>query len=90
VITIKLPIQTNITQYLKQYNNIVRFAYNRYQEGNDYKQSDIEHIVKRKMNNIALMDASFIKAAVDKAKHLKDKPKVIFGSKKNWQRYNKG
>lgn len=86
MITIKLPIdEIDITTYQKQYNNIVRFAYNRYQENKT--QSQIEKQVKTTMNNIELMDASLIKSAVDNAKNLKQE-KVIFGGKNNWQEYN--
>ena len=88
MITIKLPIlKIDITDYLNQYNNIVRFAYNRFQEG--LIASEIERSVKSTMNNIDLMDASLIKSAVDNARCLK-KEKIIFGGKKNWKRYNQG
>ena len=90
MITIKLPITNNIdiTDYQKQYTNIVHYAYNRYQEG--FKLSEIEKLVKDNMNNLDLMDASLIKSACDKAKSLMKKEKVIFGGKSNWRKYNKG
>jgi IS605 OrfB family transposase len=88
MITIKLPIEPiDITNYLHQYNCVVRFAYNRFQE--ELKQSEVEQQVKSRMNNIDLMDASLIKSACDSAKGLTEE-KVIFGGKKNWQDYNKG
>lgn len=87
MITIKLPIitQIDISKYQKQFNNIARFAYNRFQEGKT--QSQIEKLVKSTMNNIDLMDSSFIKSAVDSVKQMKNQ-KVIFGGKKNWNDYN--
>ena len=90
MLTIKLPLikEIDITDYQKQYTNIVHYAYNRYQEG--LKLSQIEKLVKANMNNIDLMDASFIKSACDKAKSLSKKEKVIFGGKKNWYDYLKG
>ena len=43
MITIKLPIQNeiNINQFLIPWNNILRFAYNRFQENPEYKLSDV-------------------------------------------------
>ena len=90
MITIKLKLTENvkIQNYLQQYNNVVHVAYNRWVDG--LSQSNIEKYIKNKINNIDLLDASFIKAAVDQARSLKDKPKVIFGGKNNWDKYNKG
>lgn len=90
MITIKLPIiePIDISQYQKQYNNIVRYAHNRFIESKS--QSEVEKSIKSTMNNIDLMDASLIKSATDSAKSLNNKEKVVFGSKKNWQDYNKG
>jgi hypothetical protein len=90
MLTIKLPIinEIDVTQYQKQYTNIVHYAYKRYQEG--LTLSEVEQSVKDTMNNIELMDASLIKAACDKAKSLTKKEKVIFGGKKNWYNYIKG
>jgi hypothetical protein len=90
MLTIKLPLKNkiNITDYQKQYTNVVHYAYNRYKEG--YKLSQIEKLVKQNMKNLNLLDASLIKSACDKAKSLARKDKVIFGGKKNWKNYNKG
>ena len=90
MITIKLPIVNTIdvTNYLKQYNNIVRFSYNRRKE--NLTQSEIEKLVKSKMNNIDLMDASLIRAATDNSKNLNTEDNVVFGGKNNWTKYNKG
>lgn len=90
MITIKLPVinTIDITNYLKQYNNIVRFSYNRRKES--LTQSQIEKLVKLKMNNIDLMDSSFIRSAVDNSKNLNIEDNVVFGGKNNWTKYNKG
>ena len=90
MITIKLPVLNiiDITNYLLQYNNIVRFSYNRRKE--NLTQSQIEQLVKSKMNNIDLMDSSFIRAATDSSKNINIEDNVIFGGKNNWTRYNKG
>lgn len=93
MITIKLKLKEKNTKYielLKQFNNGIRFSYNRYQEDPKIKDSEVENLIKTKMNNIGLLDASLIKQAVLKAKALKDKPKVIFGGKNNYFRYVKG
>ena len=90
MLTIKLPLTSkiDITDYQKQYTNVVRYAYNRYKEG--HKLSQIEKLVKKNMENLNLLDASLIKSACDKAKSLTKKDNVIFGGKKNWRDYNKG
>lgn len=90
MITIKLPVQNkiDISEYLNQWNSVVRFAYNRFHDDDTLKQSDVEKLVKSTMNNVDLIDASLIKSAVDKAKSIKS-DKVIFGGKKNWYDYVK-
>ena len=85
--TTKLGIKTDISQYLQQFNCIVRFAHNRYQDGKT--QTEVENEVKITMKHIKLMDSSFIKSAVDKARNNKDKEHVIFGGKYHWKKYNK-
>jgi IS605 OrfB family transposase len=80
MITYKYKIQNtiDIASELKQYNSVVRFAYNRFQEG--LSQSQVEKIVKETMNNIKDLDASIIKCAVSKAKDIKT-DNIIFGGK---------
>ena len=91
MITIKLKLieTVNIEKYQKQFTNIRNYAFNRLLEG--HKQTQIEQLVKTKLNNINLMDVSFQKEAVNEAKTYlkKDQRKVIFGSRKNWIKYNK-
>ena len=74
----KIQNQIDIDSYLRQYNNVLRFAYNRFGEG--LSQSQVESMVKEKMNNIDLLDASVIKCAVSKASSIQN-DKIIFGSK---------
>lgn len=97
MITIKLKLkekQTGYQKLMKQFNNVVRFAYNRYCDNQGkIKDSDVAKLVKTTMNNIEQMDASFIQIAVQKAKSIynasKDK-KVVFGGKNSLKRYMKG
>lgn len=87
MITYKFKIKNkiDIIDYVKQFNNVVRFSYNRFRENPKAKLSDIENLVKSKMNNIDSLDASLIKTAVNKAKSIK-KPNIIFGGKYNFRR----
>lgn len=87
MITFKFKIQNSIdiSKYIQQYNNVLRFSYNRFQENKKIKQSEVENIVKTTMNNIELLDASTIKMTVTEAKNLKDK-NIIFGGYSNFMR----
>lgn len=91
VITIKLNLiePIDIQKYQKQFTSIRNYSFNRFIEGQT--QNQIEQLVKTKLNNIELMDVSLQKEAVNEAKtFIKDNQKtVIFGSKKNWIKYNK-
>ena len=82
MIAYKFDIQNkiDISSYIREYNNVVRFSYNRFQENPNLSLSDVEILVKSTMNNLDNIDASIIKVAVNKAKSIKDE-KVIFGSK---------
>lgn len=86
MITYKFKIQNqiNIDNYLNQYNNILRYSYNRFKDNTDITLSQVESSVKSTMNHIDLMDASLIKIAVNNAKSLKGKDYVIFGGKLNF------
>ena len=93
MITIKLRLKNennDYTELINQFSNGIHFAYNRYQDNPNIKDSEVEFLIKTKMNNIGLLDASLIKQVVLKAKTLKDKSKVIFGGKLNYLRYLKG
>lgn len=90
MITIKLKLtkQIDITNYQKQFTTIRNYAFNRLVEGKTPNQ--IENLVKTKLNNINLMDVSFQKEAVNEARTFikKNQKTVIFGGKKNWEKYN--
>lgn len=92
VITIKLELTepVNIADYQKQFTSIRNFAFNRLIENSTPNQ--VEHLVKTKLKNINLMDASLQKEAVNEARtFIRDNQKtVVFGGKKNWCNYNKG
>jgi hypothetical protein len=89
VITIKLKLTEpiEIEEYQKQFTSIRNYAFNRFIEG--HKQNAIEQMVKTKLNNIDLMDASFQKEAVNEARTFirEDQKIVVFGGKKNRQDY---
>ena len=92
--TIKLPIQNqiDITDYLRSYNSIVRFAYNRFADG--MGQKEIREIIKSDNYNYnsELLDSWFTQCAIMEAKSWysksilsKDKKfvPIIFGGKPN-------
>jgi len=85
MITYKFGHKTklDIDDYIRQYNNVIRFSYNRFQENPEYKLNEVEDIVKDKMLNIELLDATMVKVAVMKGNSIK-REKVIFGGKKNF------
>lgn len=86
MITYKYKIQNkiDISDYIRQFNNVVRFAYNRFQDNHKISSLEIYHIVKSTMNNIDLIDSKLIEYAINKASSIKDKPKAIFGGKKQF------
>lgn len=96
MITIKLKLkeeQKGYQKLLKQFNNVVRYAYNRYCDNNGIvKDSDIIKLVKTNMNNIEQLDVSIIWFAVAKSKQIykTNGQKVIFGGKTNYKRYLQG
>jgi len=88
MISIKCKIINNveIDDYIRQFNNVKRFAYNRFKDG--YGFSQINKLTKN-LNNLNLLDASIIEGAMMKAKEVydlnKDK-KIIFGGKDNFNK----
>lgn len=83
IITIKLPIQNNInlTERLKLYNSIVRFSFNRYQDG--LNQKEIRVLVKSKFPR---SESWFSQNAILEGKNYFDKNKdknIVFGGKYN-------
>jgi len=91
MISIKCKITNNIEidDYLRQYGNVFRFAYNRF-----FKEkksiSEVYHLCNKKMNNILLLDASFVEFAVMEAHQTwksqaeRKQNKIIFGGRKNF------
>ena len=69
--------------YFHQFNSVVRFAHNRWIE--EKSVTEIERSCKS-MEGMDLMDASFIKMAVNQAKSLKNKENLIFGSRKLFEK----
>lgn len=95
MITIKLKLkekQTGYQKLLNQFNNVVRYSYNRYCDNKGIKDSDVIKLVKTNMNNIEQLDASIIQFAVAKSKQIykTSGQKVIFGGKTNYKRYLQG
>lgn len=85
MISYKLACSHSIPEdYFKQFNNVVRFAHNRWIR--DLSASKIEKIVKNEMNGINLLDVSLQRNAIDKAKSLRTKDNLIFGSRKIFER----
>jgi hypothetical protein len=83
MVSIKFKIINNIQidDYVRQFNNVKRFAFNRFKDG--YGFSQINKLTK-KLNNLELLDASLIEGAMMKAKEVYDlnkNKKVIFGGK---------
>ena len=83
--TIKLPIQINdsdkeeIKKLILNYNSVLRFTYNRYQDNSKYSTKEITEL-QHKMNNVHI-DSHFLNSARYVAKSMLDKPKIIFGGK---------
>ena len=86
IITLKIKYSTDensksrILEYIKNYNNVLRFTYNRLHENKDLKTKEITELQKS-MNNI-FIDSHFKNSAIFDSKSLLGKEKVIFGGKK--------
>ena len=72
--------KTRILEYIKNYNNVLRFTYNRLHENKDLKTKEIT-VLQKSMNNI-FIDSHFKNSAIFDSKSLLGKEKVIFGGKK--------
>ena len=79
--TIKLKIknEVNLTKELKEFNSIVRFSFNRFQEGS--KEKEIRSKVNELFKNNCWFNQCAIKVGQQLFKKHKDKH-IIFGSKK--------
>jgi predicted transposase len=87
MVSIKCKIKNDveIDDYIRQFNNVKRFAYNRFLEKKGLSQ--VYHLSCKSLNNCELLDASFRESAVLKAKEVYDRNgdnKVIFGGKSSF------
>jgi len=94
VITIKKKhnIQNDtLNDLISKFNNVVRFSYARKIKDGIDNLSDLEKIVKSSMENIEILDASWIKCAVKVASDLHTDKKLYFGGKSNFfkRKFNK-
>ena len=86
IITLKVKYSTDensksrILEYIKNYNNVLHFTYNRLHENKDLKTKEIT-ILQKIMNNI-FVDSHFKNSAIFDSKTLLHNDKVIFGGKK--------
>ena len=86
IITMKIKYSTDensksrILEYIKNYNNVLHFTYNRLHENEDLKTKEIT-VLQKTMNNI-FVDSYFKCSAIFDSKSLLGKEKVIFGGKK--------
>ena len=72
--------KTRILEYIKNYNNVLRFTYNRLHENKDLKTKEIT-VLQKTMNNV-FIDSHFKNSAIFNSKTLLHNDKVIFGGKK--------
>ena len=86
IITLKIKYSTDensktrILEYIKNYNNVLHFTYNRLHENDRLKTKEITELQKS-MNNI-FIDSHFKNSAIYDSKMLLRFDKVIFGGKK--------
>ena len=72
--------KTRILEYIKNYNNVLRFTYNRLHGNKDLKTKEIT-VLQKSMNNV-FVDSHFKNSAIFDSKSLLRNEKVIFGGKK--------
>jgi IS605 OrfB family transposase len=85
-----VEFQTHLKAMRREQSSVVRFSFNRFQEG--FNQKEIRAMIKD-LNNINLLDAWWIQSAITTAETLfsaKKDAKVIFGGSSNLKRYTKG
>ncbi len=89
MVSVKCKIKNTIEidDYTRQFNNVLRYAYNRFCEKLDFLS--VYHKCNKELKNKELLDASFIESAVNKAQWIfKTRGSgVIFGGKKNFFRH---
>lgn len=86
--TIKLKIKNdiNLTKELKEFNSIVRFSFNRFQEG--LKEKEVRSLVNELFKNNCWFNQCAIKVSQQLFKKHKDK-KIIFGGRYLLKQYMK-
>lgn len=93
--TIKLPYTVSeekynrIKEYIHNYNNVLRFTYNRLLD-NKFSLSTKQLTDLQKSMNHVFIDSHFLNSAQYEARQLKDKDSVIFGGKYNFIQRCKG
>lgn len=86
IITLKIKYSTDensksrILEYIKNYNNVLHFTYNRLHKNKDLKTKEIT-VLQKTMNNV-FIDSHFKNSAIFDSKTLLHNDKVIFGGKK--------
>ena len=86
IITMKIKYSTDehsksrILEYIKNYNNVLHFTYNRLHENEDLKTKEIT-VLQKTMKNV-FIDSYFKCSAIFDSKSLLGKEKIIFGGKK--------
>ena len=86
IITLKLKYSTDeqsksrILEYIKNYNNVLHFTYNRLHKNDKLKTKEIT-VLQKSMNNI-FVDSHFKNSAIFDSKTLLHNDKIIFGGKK--------
>ena len=86
IITLKIKYSTDensksrILEYIKNYNNVLHFTYNRLHENDKLNTKEIT-VLQKIMNNI-FVDSHFKNSAIFDSKTLLHNDKIIFGGKK--------
>src|SRR5574344_744904 len=86
IITLKIKYSTDensksrILEYIKNYNNVLHFTYNRLHENEDLKTKEIT-VLQKTMNNV-FVDSHFKNSTIFDSKSLLRNEKVICGGKK--------
>ena len=76
-----------ILEFIKNYNNVLRFTYNRVIEG--VSSTKLLTQLQHTMNHI-FIDSHFLNSAIFEAKSLSKNPKLIFGGKELFLKRNSG
>jgi len=95
MITIKLPFKNKLDpemlEVINQWNNALRYSFNRFKKSPELKETEVSRLVKDRMSGLDLLDASLIEAATNKAKQTYSPSKTTtFGGKFNWRSFING